>query len=130
MLSTIIQYTICFAFCMYIHQLWKLHQHTISPLYQKLHAAKGNWIPYCGEGFSDSESYTKRIVVVLQSIQQFVLVGLGICDLVDDQTNATLRNDIRGAVANLDPHDSLGCANAKHWEEVHDWVCAPADYSH
>jgi len=58
------------------------------------------------------------------------LLGLRVCDLVDGQTNAALGNDIGGAIANLDTHDSMRSIDAHHWEEVHDGVCAPADHCH
>ena len=58
------------------------------------------------------------------------LLGLRVCDLVDGQTNAALGNDIGGAIANLDTHDSMRSIDAHHGEEVHDWVCTPGDHSH
>merc|ERR1711879_130721 len=60
-----------------------------------------------------------------------LLVGLGNCNLVDEQTNSTFRYDIRCTIANLDAHHSAGCGDSEHWEEVHDWICGPThDSSH
>merc|ERR1719313_329582 len=71
-----------------------------------------------------------QILVAFSSTEKTLFGRLCVCDLVDDQTNATLGNDIRDAIANLDPHHCMSGINAKHWEEVHDWVCAPADHRH
>merc|ERR1712070_468118 len=68
------------------------------------------------------------ILVVLHSITS--LGRLGVSDLVDGQANPTLGNDIRDAITNLDAHHCMCGVDAQHWEEVHDWVCAPADHCH
>merc|ERR1719420_1997387 len=75
----------------------------------------------------DSES-CEEILVVLHSITS--LGRLGVRDLVDGQTNSALGNNIRDAIANLDTHHCMCSVDAQHWEEVHDWVCAPADHCH
>jgi len=40
--------------------------------------------------------------------QESLLVGLGICDLVDQKSDTTLGDDVRCAIANLDGDDSVG----------------------
>merc|ERR1711976_629950 len=55
---------------------------------------------------------------------------LGIGDLVNHEANTALGDDVRHAVANLDGHNGAGRRDSEHWEEVHDWVCAPADDGH
>merc|ERR1711893_223760 len=59
-----------------------------------------------------------------------LLLRLGIGNLVDEQAHATLRDDVRGTVADLDADHGLGSRDAQHREEVHDRICAPADHSH
>merc|ERR1711862_428333 len=73
----------------------------------------------------------KSVFVVFQSRERHeLLFRLCVGDLVDDQTNAALGNDVRDAIANLDSHHSMSGINAKHGEEVHHRVCAPADHCH
>merc|ERR1719235_881673 len=45
------------------------------------------------------------------------------------RANSTLGDDVRDAVANLDVDNGAASAKANHWEQVHNWVCAPADDS-
>merc|ERR1711871_1160400 len=61
--------------------------------------------------------------------QQCLLGRLGIGDLVDDQANTALGDDVRDAVANLDVDNRAAATKANHWEQVDNWVCAPADDS-
>merc|ERR1719506_3097921 len=61
--------------------------------------------------------------------QQGLLGRLGIRDLVDDEANTALGDDIRDAIANLDVDDRAASTKANHWEQVDNWVCAPADNS-
>merc|ERR1712023_627372 len=72
----------------------------------------------------------RKIASITSRSEELLCVGLGISDLVDDEANTALGDDVRHAVANLDGHNSLGGIDSKHWEEVHDWVCAPADDGH
>merc|ERR1712031_69269 len=53
--------------------------------------------------------------------------GLGSCDAVDDEANATLGNDVRDAISDLDCHHCVRAMEANHWEDVHNWVGQPAD---
>merc|ERR1712048_1188124 len=64
------------------------------------------------------------------SAQEALLGGLGIGDLVDQESNTALGNDVRGAIANLNGHDRVCCCDAVHWEQVNHWVGAPADHGH
>merc|ERR1712193_452820 len=52
---------------------------------------------------------------------------LSICDAVDDEANTTLRDDIGDAVSHLDGHNCVRTREADHWEDVHNWVCQPAN---
>merc|ERR1719267_398392 len=61
--------------------------------------------------------------------QQGLLGRLSIGDLVDDQANTTLGDDVRDAVTNLDVDNRAASTKANHWEQVDNWVCAPADNS-
>merc|ERR1711874_499710 len=67
---------------------------------------------------------------VAPSLQQVLLARFGVGNLVDHQAHTALGNDIGGAVSQLDRHNGLGCREAEHREQVHDWVCAPADHCH
>merc|ERR1712187_359514 len=62
--------------------------------------------------------------------QEAILGRLCICDLVNDQTNTALRDDVRDTVSDLDGNHSLSCIDAKHGEQVHNRVSAPADHCH
>merc|ERR1712083_251449 len=64
------------------------------------------------------------------SLQKVLLAGLRVRDLVNHQANSALGNYIRHAVSQLDRYHCLGRREAEHWEQVHNWVCAPADHSH
>merc|ERR1711982_130093 len=55
-----------------------------------------------------------------------LLLGLLVGDLIDEQANSTLGDDVRDAVANLDVDNGAASTKANHWEQVHNWVCAPA----
>merc|ERR1711965_528972 len=76
----------------------------------------------------DNNENFEEILVVLHSITSLGRLGVG--DLVDGQTNSALGNNIRRAIANLDAHHCMCSVDAQHWEEVHDWVGAPADHCH
>merc|ERR1711965_61137 len=76
----------------------------------------------------DNNENFEEIIVVLHSITSLGRLGVG--DLIDGQTYSALGNDIRDAIANLDAHHCVCSVDAQHWEEVHDWVCAPADHRH
>merc|ERR1712014_210904 len=73
---------------------------------------------------------TKELAQTISLSQQSLFVRLCISDLVDEKSNTTLGDDIRCAVANLDADNCLGSIDAKHWEQVHNWVCAPTDHRH
>merc|ERR1719201_2905451 len=61
--------------------------------------------------------------------QQGLLGRLGIGDLVDDQADTTLGDNVGNAIANLDVDNGAASTEANHWEQVDNWVCAPADNS-
>merc|ERR1719333_1931720 len=64
------------------------------------------------------------------SLRQESLLGrLGIGDLVNDEANTALGDDVGDAVANLDVDDRAASTEANHWEQVDNWVCAPAHNS-
>ena len=44
-----------------------------------------------------------------RSLQQVLLAGFGIRDLVDHQAHPTFGNDVGGAVSQLDGHNCHGC---------------------
>ena len=53
-------------------------------------------------------------------------LGLGICDGVDDQANATLGDDVGDAVAHLNRYNCMRTREANHWKDVDNWVGQPA----
>ena len=57
-------------------------------------------------------------------------LGFGAGDAEDEHANATLGNDVRHAVAHLDPNDGVCSGGAQHGDDVHDGVGAPADDGH
>merc|ERR1719375_1630248 len=59
--------------------------------------------------------------------QQCLLGRLGVRDLVDDEAHSTLGDDVGDAVADLDVDDGAASTKANHWEQVDNWVCAPAN---
>merc|ERR1719399_955907 len=59
--------------------------------------------------------------------QESLLCRLGVGNLVDDEANTALGDDVRNAVANLDVDNRAASTEANHWEQVDNWVCAPAD---
>merc|ERR1719297_238106 len=65
----------------------------------------------------------------ITSCKQGVLARLGIADLVDHEAHATLGDDVRHAVADLDCHHRLGCRDAQHQEQIDHRVGAPTDHS-
>merc|ERR1711935_722018 len=73
---------------------------------------------------------TLRIFKTSSCGQESFLVGLCVCDLVDQNSNATLGDDVRAAIANLNGDNCVRCIDAEHGEQVDNWVCAPADHSH
>merc|ERR1712195_292152 len=48
-------------------------------------------------------------------------------DLVNQQTNATLGNDIRYRVSQLNTDDGIGTGDSHHREDINDRVRAPSD---
>merc|ERR1719188_2273773 len=64
------------------------------------------------------------------SLKQALFARLCIGDLIDHEADTALGNDIRDAVAYLNGHHGVGGGDAKHREEVHNWVSAPADHCH
>merc|ERR1712190_76196 len=72
----------------------------------------------------------KELAQTISLSQQSLFVRLCISDLVDEKSNTTLGDDIRCAVANLDADNCLGSIDAKHWEQIHNRVCAPTDDCH
>merc|ERR1712023_123189 len=72
----------------------------------------------------------RKIASITSRSEELLCVRLSISDLVDDEANTALGDDVRHAVANLDGHNRLGGIDSEHWEEVHNWVCAPADDGH
>merc|ERR1712232_1407838 len=73
-----------------------------------------------------------RILICLNkcSLQKVLLAGLRIRDLVNHQSNSALGNNVRHTISQLDRYHCLGRREAEHWEQVHNWVCAPTDHSH
>ena len=57
------------------------------------------------------------------------LAGLGVSDLVTQDSNATFGEEVACAVVSLKGHNSSGSIDATHGEEVHDREGAPADDS-
>ena len=63
-------------------------------------------------------------------LQTTLLAGLCIRDLVNHQAYSTLGNYVRHAVAQLNRYHGFACRETEHWEQIHNWVCAPADHGH
>merc|ERR1712176_1659218 len=64
------------------------------------------------------------------SLQEILLAGFGIRDLVDDNANSAFRDNVGRTVAQLDGHHCFCRRNSEHWEQIHDRICAPADHRH
>ena len=68
--------------------------------------------------------------VLARSLQQVLLAGFGIRNLVDHQAHTALGNVIGGTISELERHNGLGCREAEHREQVHNWVGASAGHCH
>merc|ERR1712187_1006948 len=62
--------------------------------------------------------------------EESLLLGLRVCDLVDHQSNAALGDDIGNAITNLNGDNGRCGVDAEHRDQVHHWVCAPANHRH
>ena len=58
------------------------------------------------------------------SLQEILLPGLCVRDLVNNQSYSALREDVRHAISHLNEYNSLGCRKTEHWQQVHNWSCA------
>merc|ERR1711953_459361 len=58
------------------------------------------------------------------------ILGLRVGDLVNHQSHTALRDDVGDTVADLNGDNRRRGIDAEHGEQVHDRVCAPANYSH
>merc|ERR1740139_43817 len=75
-------------------------------------------------------------IYLIGSVQRSFLAGtfldggsLGHRNLINHQTNTTLRDDIRYAVSELDVHNNAASTDAKHREDVDNRVGTPRDDS-
>ena len=64
---------------------------------------------YQGATRGSSESAAERSLLGKCSLQQILLAGLRVNDLVDDHCYSVLRYDVRHTISHLNGYNSLGC---------------------
>merc|ERR1711865_559162 len=71
--------------------------------------------------------FLRGLMQVTSSWQEGLLVRLCVGDLIDHNAHTALGDDVGGAVAELNADNRMRSIDAKHGEQVHNRICAPAD---